>query len=134
MIETLLDLAARRPRVHKARVCAALVSRKGLVVSVGFNQMKTHPRAAHWHRLALRPFECVHIHAEMDALLRAQGEGFKGFSSSTLYVARSVKTQSGEKKNGLALPCPSCVYAIQEYNVPRVVFTTNSQTLGELRL
>jgi len=135
MINTLLELASKRPRIHKARVCAAVVIRKGLIVSVGFNSLKTHPKAASWHRQARRPYECIHLHAEMDALLRADQEGFKNFDTSTLYVARATWDQ--EKKTsfmGLALPCSSCVCAIQEYNIPRVVFTTDNQTLGELNL
>ena len=114
-LNVLPRLLAHRPMVHRARLGAALVGRRGAILSVGFNRAKTHPKAAHWHAKAGRSY-CTSIHAEMDVAI-----GVGDVSGAVLVVSRTLQDGS----LGLALPCPSCFCMLSETRIAnRIVFTT----------
>jgi len=118
MLDTLFDLASRRPQVFRARVAACLVDKRGRVISVGFNSHKTHPLAKRFKPLS------GHLHAEMDAILKARREGFDDWSRATLYVARARKVGvSGPFAMALAKPCPGCRDMLKVFGITRVIHT-----------
>jgi len=139
-LSVLPRLLTLRPQIHRARVGACLCDRRGNVIEIGFNRLRTHPRAARWHARAGRPF-CTTVHAEMDALIRLDQVPVK--RDAFLVVSRIRRTgpatQIITKKCGvfetcLALPCAGCMEAIGDLGVKRVLFTTNDNSIGDLRL
>lgn len=78
-------------------------------VSIGYNQLKTHPRYADGKR-------AYSLHAEITALLRARCSVVGG----TIYVYREDRTG----QIGLARPCPSCTAALVEAGIKKVYYTT----------
>ena len=132
-LSTIPKLLEHRPTVFKARLGAALVDRRGRIVCVGFNNKRTHPRAASWHAKGGRPY-CTTLHAEMDCLLRAERESLC-IPDLTLVVSRTRK--KGPRlgfETCLALPCAGCTHAIVDLKVKRVVFSVDEMKTGELHL
>jgi len=134
-LRVLPKLLELRPTHFRVRLGAALVDRRGSILTLGFNQTKTHPRAAEWHKRANRPHQCTTIHAEMDCLMNAERLGIDTRGKS-LIVSRIKFLESNNRTNvtlGLALPCPSCYICLSEFGVARTYFTTDDLNLGELR-
>jgi tRNA(Arg) A34 adenosine deaminase TadA len=98
----------------KHKVTATVYDKQGNVLSVGYNSyIKTHPLQA---KLACRcgQPEKVYLHAEIAALVKARGRGYK------IKVERFNK--SGDPM--LAAPCPICTLAIEMAGIEIVEFTT----------
>lgn len=146
-LSLMFDLASKRPRIAKARMAAGIFTKRGTLISVGFNSLKTHPKAQEWHRRANEenpnayPGSC--LHAEMDAILRCDIIPEKAF----LVVARAkqpplsgcVPKPHPNAPNlipGLALPCPACALAIRESHISKALFTMDEPltSYGELKL
>jgi len=116
-----LELAATSEYDVVHKMCAIVVS-KSHVLSVGYNQPKTHPISVG------TPQE--QLHAEMHALIRCQDP-----EGADVIVVRSKP--SG--KAGLAKPCDICLGVLRRYGVRRVFYTINGETpsavsLQEMRL
>jgi deoxycytidylate deaminase len=86
---------------------AAIIVQGSRTISVGINRIKTHPIMASNYSS-----HCISIHAELDALLRAQTNK-KG---STLYVARYG--------GSVSKPCTSCMELIYLARVKYIVYST----------
>lgn len=116
-----LELAAESEFDMTHSLCALVVS-KNEVLSIGYNQSKTHPISEDTPQKQL--------HAEMHAVLRcAAPEG------TDVVVARSKP--SG--RPGLAKPCPACEGVLRRFGVRRVFYTVNCESadnpqLEEMRL
>lgn len=111
-----LALAAASEYNVTHQLCALVVS-KNLVLSVGYNQPKTHPISAET--------KMQQLHAEMDALLRCgSSEG------AEVIVVRSKP--SG--KPGLAKPCDICQGILRRFGVRRVFYTVDSETPDDPQL
>jgi deoxycytidylate deaminase len=91
----------------------AIVARKRDVISVGYNQRKSHP----YQKAFGRNDQSIFLHAENSALLRA-GPQARG---SDLYVARV----RGRGVPLLAKPCEGCLRSIIETGIRRIFYTTN---------
>lgn len=112
-----LELAARvaaKSQFGRVRI-GAVVARRGRVISVGFNQAKTHPLTIQFD---YKPN--VGIHAELDAVLGIEKEKLRG---STLYVVRIKMDGSW----GLARPCKGCQGLIQHLELGEVVWSTGKE-------
>lgn len=111
-----------------ARVGAAIVL-KNKVIAFGQNKNKTHPFQAEY---AKRP-EALYLHAENDAIKNAlKRVSVDDLRKATLYVARAKKigtTGRGPFVYGLAKPCKGCMGAIGTYELKRVVYTTDEETI-----
>lgn len=103
-----LAVEAKRDVTHE--LCALVVS-KNRVLSVGYNQPKTHPISSDTAQQQL--------HAEMDALLRCSETDAGG---AEIIVVRTKP--SG--KPGLAKPCEVCQGILRRFGVRRVFFTIDS--------
>lgn len=123
-IETLRQFARPLAPVKTARIAAALVY-KNRVVGVGYCQKKSHPLQS---RFGKNP-EAIYLHAEVDAIRNALNSvGPEVISKCTMYVVRQRRPNSitREWQDALAKPCSGCQGAIAAFDIPRVVYTTNT--------
>lgn len=111
-----LDLADASEHDVTHALCALVVS-KNQVLSVGYNQPKTHPISAETAQQEL--------HAEMHAILRCGSP-----QGADVIVARC--RPSG--KPGLAKPCHICEGILRRFGVRRVYYTMNSESVDDLQL
>ena len=111
-----LELAAASEHDVTHQLCALVVKRSA-VLSVGYNQPKTHPIS--------RGTPMEQLHAEMDALLRC---------GSTEGVDVIVVRSKPSGKPGLAKPCEVCENILRRFGVRRVFYTIDSETPDEPQL
>ena len=91
---------------HRFKIGAVLM-KHGKVISVGYNQTKSHPEA--WH---------TGLHAEIKAI---KTSGKIEMSNSTMVVYR-------EHKNGTpatAKPCKHCAKAMKDFGIKTIWYTTS---------
>lgn len=112
----------RRGRVLRTRIAACIVY-KNEIVSVGINQLKSHPFQAKFSRHE----ESIFLHAETDAIKNALKHiDVNQLSKSTLYVCRVKYDEQKNKKvqmRGMCKPCEGCQRAIATFNINKVVYT-----------
>jgi tRNA(Arg) A34 adenosine deaminase TadA len=107
-----LELAAEADHDVTHQLCA-LVVLKNRVLSVGYNQPKTHTISA--------DTKMQQLHAEMHAIIRCPDEDLRG---AEIVVARC--RPSGNP--GLAKPCPVCEGILRRSGVRRVIYTVSCET------
>lgn len=111
----LIEISRTTPSIRGSSHCAALVYRKK-VLSVGTNQLKTHPLQKQYGRNE----KAIFLHAEIDAIIRCINKhGVEILQQSTLYVLRT--TPSGAV--GDSCPCAGCTRAIEAFKIKEVVHT-----------
>lgn len=101
----LAEKLARHSQHPKHKVGAVIV-RRGVVLGVGYNKMRTHPKSATPHR---------RTHAELSAVLNARCD----LSGATIYVARINKNEVP----ALAKPCPACQALLDECGIHAIHHT-----------
>lgn len=113
MKDKYFQLASRVARFseHPKYRVGAVVVRKGNILGVGFNSMKTHPKSHTHHQ---------RIHAELKAILNAQDD----VSGADIYVVRLTK----EGGLACAIPCPSCEALIIDSGI-RNIYATDMEGL-----
>ncbi len=116
-----LQLAAATEHDVTHQLCALVVS-KSQVLSIGYNQLKTHPISVATPQQQL--------HAEMHALLRC---------GSTQGMDMIVVRSKPSGKPGLAKPCEICQGILRRFGVRKVSYTIDCETpdnpqLEEMRL
>jgi deoxycytidylate deaminase len=111
-----LDLAtaAHRDKDCYYQLCA-LVVKKRRVLSVGYNNPKTHPLA----KTKMRQ-----LHAEMDAIIRCTPEQLDG---AELIVVRARR----DGTSGMAKPCSACQMMIRQLGLRRVYHTIDSHDVDQ---
>lgn len=102
----------------------ALVVSKNKVLSIGYNQPKTHPISIE------TPMQM--LHAELDALVRCADDDAEGAEVVVVRLKSSGRP-------GLSKPCGVCQKVLRRFGVRRVLYTTNSEDpnnpeLKELKL
>ena len=111
----------RRGRVLRTRIAACIVH-KNEIVSVGINQLKSHPFQAKFSRHE----DSIFLHAETDAIKNALKHiDVEQLSKSTLYVCRVKYDEHKSKKvqmRGMCKPCEGCQRAIATFNINKVVY------------
>jgi len=122
--EYLKHIAEDVSPVRSARLSAMLMY-KGKIVSVGINQLKSHPFAAKYAKNK----DAIYLHAEADCILKASKKLTEAeMKKSTLYVCR-VKYNShtnGKIIFGKAKPCEGCENCIRAHGIKKVIYTENS--------
>jgi deoxycytidylate deaminase len=91
---------------HPLHRLGAVIVRGNRIVSIGYNKYKTNPHSPH-------PYK--HVHAEVMAILRSNGECVGG----DLYIYR-------EGRDGLpriSRPCKSCILAIKKAGIKNIYYT-----------
>ncbi len=128
-INLLATIAEDNDAVSNARV-AAMVFYKGSVISIGFNQNKSHPFAAKYSR---HP-DAIYLHAETDAILKAKKRlSDDELKKATLIICRRKYEENGSNiLYGLAKPCCGCAKCIAAHEIKKVVYTLDSDD-DELR-
>ena len=106
----------------KHRMAAALVQRNK-IISIGYNQMKSHPfQARYQHKEGM-----IYLHAEIAAIKNAlKIIPVNDLKKCTLYVFRQRKI-NGKFEHGLAKPCAGCMRAIVEFGIRDIVFTQSRE-------
>lgn len=94
---------------HKYKVGSVITSGPN-VISVGFNQLKTHPKSTHPHK---------NLHAEMSAILLAKQD----LKDCEIYVFRQLK----DNTPAMSKPCEYCMTLIQEAGIKKIHFTVNGK-------
>jgi tRNA(Arg) A34 adenosine deaminase TadA len=123
MLERLRDEAELTPKSGAARISAAVaLGRK--IISTKTNRMKTHPLQAKYGKNS----DSIYLHAEIGAIAAAlRVIDPDDLEKCTLYIARRKNTEDNHHVfvDGLAKPCKGCMRAIEEFNIGRIVYTTN---------
>jgi len=115
--DILYDIAISVPPFSGAQIAASIVI-KNRLISIGTNTKKTDP----FHTKFSKHKEKIYLHAETCAIKNALKKiKLEDFSKATLYILRVKK--NGEW--GLAKPCTACKNAIVQFNIKRVVYSTN---------
>ena len=104
--------AALKSEYNTYRIGAAIFSRKGALISTGFNKQKTHVRQAKWAFEVGQPLRQF-LHAEIDALIKCR----HGDPYSIVIVRLTSK--------GLAMakPCAVCQRALLETHINKIYWT-----------
>ncbi len=128
--ELLARVAEDVAPAFRARIAAGIVIKNELV-SIGTNQVKTHPLQAKF----AKHYQAIHIHAEIDAIAKAVKKvDARLLSKATLYVTRVKQDREGAYIYGLAKPCQGCARAIASFGINRVVWTNDEDIDGALIL
>jgi deoxycytidylate deaminase len=87
----------------------AVIVRNKSVISLGFNQCKTHPRYSNGE-------EFYSLHAEIASILKVQ---FQKLSGCSIYVYRETVNEIP----GLSRPCKHCLPIIIESGISKIYYT-----------
>jgi hypothetical protein len=123
ILQELARMAIGVPRVLNAKAKFYSYLKVGKQTFVGFNRPKTHPFQSTYKK---NP-EAIYIHAEIDAIMRAN-KAVKNLADkkSELYIARVKRDESNKKWVwGNACPCKGCKLAIEKFRIDKVCYTTD---------
>lgn len=100
---------------HHSYNMSCVIVKKNRVVSLGYNQLKTHSKSTHpWH----------YIHAEFHAMLNTPLSDLQG---ATAYIYREHKDGSPS----LARPCNSCYKMLQMAGIKKICYSSNGSYIEE---
>lgn len=92
----------------------AVVTKRRHIVSMGYNQKKTHPLI---HKFPYDPH--VGLHAEMDACFGIDTDMLSG---STIYIARLLRNN----KTALSKPCEGCQALLKYFGIKNIIYSTDN--------
>lgn len=117
----------RKGRVLRTRIAACVVY-KNEIISIGINQLKSHPFQAKFSRHE----DSIFLHAETDAIKNALKHiSVAQLSKASLFVCRVKYDENSRKKlkmRGMCKPCEGCQRAIATFNIKKVVYTCDDGT------
>jgi len=114
---------------NRFKLAAALVIKRD-VISIGTNQLRTHPLQKQYGKNE----KAIFLHAEICAIVNSLNHIEKDeLKKATLYVYRVKKEQpfSSDWCDGEARPCVGCQSAISAFGIPRVIYSTNKNNVYE---
>jgi tRNA(Arg) A34 adenosine deaminase TadA len=123
ILEHLQTLARDVAPVKTARIAAA-VAIKGTILSLGNNQLKSHP----FHRNYGKNEESLFWHAETHAIHNfIRRHNADDLQKATLYVTRMKRLSEHSRDFGLGIakPCRGCMSCIQDFGIPRIVYSNS---------
>lgn len=128
IIDVLTTISTDLTGVRRARIAAAVVY-KNRVISIGVNQMKSHPFQAKFAKNE----HAIYFHAETAAIYAALRKLSEAeLAKSTLVVVRTRESPAnGEIVYGIAKPCEGCEKCIKHYNIKTVVYSMDCETSAE---
>lgn len=120
--QTLYAVACDLAPIGNARIAAAIV-RRGEIVSLGHNRLKSHPFQLRFGRNN----DSIYWHAETAAIYNLWKRAPELISGASLYVLRVKRPFSGSRQwvLGNAKPCSGCATAIQMFGIRSVYYTTD---------
>jgi len=108
-------IAENVPKVANAQIAAAIVYKRQLI-SVGFNQKKTHP----FQKTFSKNPDAIYLHAETSAIYNALKKvSVEELKKCSLYIFR-IKSDGS---TGLAKPCVGCMKCITTFDLKAVYYT-----------
>ena len=129
-INYLAKIAETVEPVAKARIAACLVYQNE-IISVGINQLKTHPFQARFGKNK----DSIYLHAETSCIKQAlKVLTLEDISRCDLYVCR-IKYEDKLKERmlfGMAKPCLGCSRAIASFDIRNVFYTLDGDGYGFL--
>jgi tRNA(Arg) A34 adenosine deaminase TadA len=120
----LRNIAIGNEPVRGAKLASAVVLRSDLI-SIGRNQMRSHPFQARFGAHS----EAIFLHAETNAIHNALKIIDPDLlRKATLYVRRVKRADKNKRDwfDGNARPCSGCMRCITEFKIGRVVYSTES--------
>lgn len=110
LLDRFMTLAGRiaKKSDHPDYRLSCILFSKGRVISIGYNQLKTHPRSPH---------EFKSVHAELHCILGVDMASLRG---SDIFVYRENSTGLV----GIAKPCNSCKKLLEDVGIRNVYYTT----------
>ena len=118
----LTKIATTIEPVRRARLAACLVY-KNEIISVGYNQKKSHP----FQKQFGKNEEAIFLHAETAAIVNAvKTHDLETIKKSSMYVLRLKRVgKSPVLVQGLAKPCIGCQRAVAQFDISDVYYTTD---------
>lgn len=112
------------PPVKTARLAAAVAIR-GHVMALGNNQLKSHPFHLRFGKNADSLFWHAETHCIHNFIRRHDADLLQ---KATLYVVRLKRPfeRSRDFVKGMARPCKGCMRCIQDFGVPRIVYSNEA--------
>jgi len=121
-MNAVFQIALEAPKVSEQKMAAIIVC-KNSVISVGLNQMKTHPMVATYKVKEWAEY----LHAESSAVINALRQiNFRKLEKCELYVCRS-KMINGIHTWGLAKPCTTCMEFLRHYPMKCCYYSTDEE-------
>lgn len=120
---TLLERIAEAVEPVRSSKHAAAIVFKNNIVSIGTNQIKTHPFQKKYAKNPCALF----LHAETCAICRAlKNISLNDLSKASLYILRIKREREGGNFIwGNSMPCAGCMRCIVEFNINKVIFSVN---------
>lgn len=127
IMNTLRVVVEDVPPVTGTRMAAAVAIR-GTVLSIGNNQLRTHPFAARFGKNS----DALFWHAETKAIhsfIRKHHPD--DLQKATMYVMRIKRPHGNNRKwiMGMARPCKGCLSCIQDFGIPRMIYSNADDML-----
>lgn len=124
-MKLLRRLAIDNEGVRKRFKLAAAIVNKKTIISIGLNEMRTHPLQGKFRKNN----DALFLHAEIAAIANALNhlnkEELKGSSLLIYRVKRKSSTNHRDWVDGLAKPCEGCMSAIVSFGIKRVLYSTD---------
>jgi deoxycytidylate deaminase len=119
-LDMLAEIATTIEPVANARMSAALVARRE-ILSIGINKKKSHPM----QKIFGKNSDSIFLHAEIDAIAKAQRIDPESIPNSVLYISRVRWLDSARSRLiwGKSRPCLGCMGAIRHFGISEVVYT-----------
>jgi tRNA(Arg) A34 adenosine deaminase TadA len=115
----LIRIAGTKSHSIRSSRHSAILVRRGSVIKIGWNKLKTHPLQAQFAKNAGLP-EKIFLHAETDVIIKMINQyGLKSVSGCELYLIRLKK----DGTVGTSKPCPSCAGLIDYFGIDKVYHT-----------
>lgn len=115
----LIDACSVQERVANMRLAACVVY-KGDIVSLGWNQKKSHPFQMQFAKNDM----AIYLHAEIDCIKNAlKILSLEELRRSTMFVLRA----KADLSPGLAKPCEGCTRCIANFNIRECYYTTGEK-------
>lgn len=117
----LYKIAENVEPVRRARLAACLVY-KNEVISVGYNQKKSHP----FQKQFSKNEDAIYLHAETSAIVNAlKTHDLDTLRKSSMYILRLKRLgRSPTLIEGLAKPCIGCQKALAQFDIRNVYYST----------
>jgi tRNA(Arg) A34 adenosine deaminase TadA len=120
MDPTLIEIAKNVKPIQSARIVAGIY-RRGKLLSVGFNQRKSHPLQSQWSD---RP-ERIFLHAEIDCIKNyLYKHTISSLTECDMVIVRA-KLKGTKWVTGLAKPCSGCSRALEFYGLKSIKWSVD---------
>jgi deoxycytidylate deaminase len=124
IFETLKALAISSEGIGSSRH-AAVIMRRGKIVSFGVNSTKSHPFQKQYSRNS----NCIYFHAETHSIYNAlKNISIDELAKCDIYVLRVIKNGTVSE----SCPCIGCKKAIAAFNIKNVFYSDNTGSFKSL--